>query len=80
MTIPTPTHQRRGYLARPAGLGPWPGVVLIHDAQGMSGDLHRQADGLARGSLSVAPDLVSVSYRRTMMGMQATVATTDWDD
>jgi carboxymethylenebutenolidase len=52
----------RGYVAVPVPTtdrpGPWPGVVLVHDAFGLGDDMREQADWLAAaGYLTVVPDL-----------------------
>lgn len=54
----------KAYLTRPQGQGPWPAVVVLHEAFGLTKDIRRQADRLAaNGYLALAIDLYSAGGR-----------------
>ncbi len=53
----------RGYLATPDGGGPKPGVVVIHEALGLTDDIRRATDRVAAGGyVAFAPDLFSYGF------------------
>lgn len=56
------------YIARPAGEGPWPGVVVIHDAYGAGENLWRHTDWLAScGYFVIAPNLLHWNKKFTCL-------------
>jgi len=58
VTIPTSLGAMPGYLSRPGGSGPWPGVVVLHDGSGIGPAPREQADWLAgAGYLALSADL-----------------------
>lgn len=56
--LTTAGGQLPGYLAVPAGTGPWPAVVVLHEVFGLNDDIRRIADRFAAGGfLAFAPAL-----------------------
>jgi carboxymethylenebutenolidase len=58
--LTTPRGELPSHLATPSGAGAWPGVVVIHEAFGLTDDIRGIADRFAeRGYLALAPDFFS---------------------
>ena len=67
----------RGYAARPAGPGPYPGVLMIHEWWGLNVDMTRLADALAeRGAVVLAPDTFRGSVAQTPQDAMAQIRST----
>lgn len=66
-----------GYLATPGGAGPFPCVVMIHEAFGLNDQMRRHADRLASaGYLTLALDLFSDGGpRRCLIGTMRSMIT-----
>lgn len=68
VVVQAPQGPVPAYLATPSTPGPWPGVVVIHDAVGFGSDVKRHADWLAEeGYLAIAPNLYHWDKRMTCM-------------
>jgi carboxymethylenebutenolidase len=58
ITFPFGKLQREAYLARPAGVGPFPGLVLIHEVYGLNDNIRDIATRFAQeGYATLAVDL-----------------------
>ncbi|HLS79116.1 MAG TPA: dienelactone hydrolase family protein [Nocardia sp.] len=58
--LPAPDGTIQAVIAHPDGAGPWPGVVIVHDAIGFGEDVRKHVTMLAeRGYLAIAPNLFS---------------------
>ena len=63
--VPGTSPGLSAYVATPAGTGPWPGVVVLHEIFGDTPQMRRQTDRLAAaGYLAILPDLFSAGGAR----------------
>ncbi|MEU4312811.1 dienelactone hydrolase family protein [Nocardia sp. NPDC024068] len=62
--LAAPDGDIAAYRETPEGPGPWPGVVVLHDAVGLTADTRRHTRMLAdHGYLALAPDLFARGAR-----------------
>ncbi|BDZ47142.1 dienelactone hydrolase family protein [Naasia aerilata] len=56
--LPRASPHLRGVVGIPSGEGPWPGVVMVHEAFGLNDTMRRQVERMAAaGFLVLMPDL-----------------------
>ncbi|MEU6582994.1 dienelactone hydrolase family protein [Nocardia sp. NPDC046763] len=68
--LTTPDGTIDAYAATPAGPGPWPGVVVLHDMVGVNDDMRTIAGRLAdNGYLAVIPNLFARGRVRCVPSM-----------
>lgn len=68
VSFSTDTIKREGYLAKPAGDGPFPGIVVIHEIFGLNENIKRVAQRLAgEGYAALAVDLFAGRNRTVCM-------------
>lgn len=67
-TVPGASAGLTGVLGVPAGTGPWPGVVVVHEAFGVSDVMRGHVERMARaGYLALMPDLFAEGGARRCM-------------
>lgn len=81
ITLTVNGRQTRGYLAKPGGNGPWPGVVVIQEWWGLNDNIRDTADRFARdGFLALAPDLYYGETAAEPDDARKLAMAMEWDD
>ncbi|WP_422743417.1 dienelactone hydrolase family protein [Mycobacterium sp. WMMD1722] len=77
VTLADGPHPLQGYLQHPPGVGPWPGVLVVHDVGGLTADIRRSVDRLAAaGFVALAPNLFRPGARlRCVVAMTRAMST-----